>query len=142
MLFFVGSGLQEQRSDLLKALLLGNGRKVGVLIAGLRFASKGLPQVLFGLGTGVNILLHDFFLLHFFKRTGGLLALGADKIFRHRPFMYITAKRAAILFHDPNLHICLFVHAHIIYHSFAELNIQIKIFHLKAFSCISLATMI
>ena len=58
MLFFVGSGFQEQRSNLLKALLLSYGREESILVARLGLTRKGFLQVLFGLGTGVRILLH------------------------------------------------------------------------------------
>ena len=55
VLLFVLGGLEEERGDLLVALLLGGGGEVGVFVARLGLARKGLPQVLFGLGAGVFV---------------------------------------------------------------------------------------
>ena len=52
-LLLVVRRFEEQRRDLLVALLLCNGGKVGVLVAGLRFARKGGLQVLFSLRSGI-----------------------------------------------------------------------------------------
>ena len=52
---FVLGGLEEDRADLLIALFLGRGCEVGVFIARLGFARKGLPEVLFGLGARVLV---------------------------------------------------------------------------------------
>ena len=55
VLLLVLGGLEEERADLLKALFLGGGSKIGVFIARLGFARKGLPEVLFGLGARVLV---------------------------------------------------------------------------------------
>ena len=51
MLLLVIRRFEEQRGDLLKAILLGLGGKIGVLVARLGLACKGLQQILFSLGT-------------------------------------------------------------------------------------------
>ena len=56
--FLVVGGLQEKGCDLLKALLLGLGRKLGVLVSGLGLAGEGGLQVLLGLGPGITIAGH------------------------------------------------------------------------------------
>ena len=48
---FLFGRLEENRRDLLVAFLLRDGRVIGVFVAGLGFAGKGFPQVLFGLAT-------------------------------------------------------------------------------------------
>ena len=55
VLLLVLGSLQEQLSDLLKAGLLCHGSKVGVLISCLGLACKGLPQVLFCLGSFIFV---------------------------------------------------------------------------------------
>ena len=55
MLLLVIRCLQEKRRDLLEALLLGSGCKIGVLVARLGLARKGLPEILLGLGTGIFV---------------------------------------------------------------------------------------
>lgn len=52
MLALVVCGLFEDLGDLLKTFLAGNAGKVGILVAGLGFAGKSGPEVLFGLRTG------------------------------------------------------------------------------------------
>ena len=51
MLLLVSGGLLEESGDLLKALLLGLGGKIVVLVAGHGLASKGFPQIGLGLAT-------------------------------------------------------------------------------------------
>ena len=62
VLLLVVGGLQEQGRDLLVALLLCLGSKVGILVAGLGLTSESGHQVLLGLGACVlvahNKLLH------------------------------------------------------------------------------------
>ena len=58
---FVFGGFQEQRRNLLVALLLGLGGEVGVLVAGLGLAGKGSHQVFFGLGSCVFRFFHGQF---------------------------------------------------------------------------------
>ena len=53
VLLLVVRRFEEQRRDLLVALLLCNGGKVGVLVARLRLARKGGLQVLFSLRSGI-----------------------------------------------------------------------------------------
>ena len=55
MLLLVLRRLQEQRRDLLKALLLGCRGEIGIFVARLGFARKGLPEILFGLGARVFV---------------------------------------------------------------------------------------
>ena len=45
VLLLIVSGLLEDSGDLLVAFLLGDGCEIGVLVASLRFAGKGLPQI-------------------------------------------------------------------------------------------------
>ena len=96
-LFVLGS-LQEQGSDLLEACLLGNGGKVGVLVAGLGLTGEGLPQILLSLGTGKRILCGSSF-LDLYKLVSALLTDGALEIRSHRTFMNIAANSTFPFFH-------------------------------------------
>ena len=51
VLTFVHGRFHEELGDLLIAFLAGNAGKVVVLVAGLGFAGKSGPEVLFGLGS-------------------------------------------------------------------------------------------
>ena len=51
VLLLVAGGLLEERGDLLEAVLPGLAGVIGVLVSGLAFAGKCLPQVGFGLAT-------------------------------------------------------------------------------------------
>ena len=63
VLLFVLRSFEEQRRDLLVAVLLGLRSKTGVLAARLGFAGKRRHQVLFRLCAFVLILFHESFLL-------------------------------------------------------------------------------
>ena len=53
VLFLVVGGLEEQRGNLLKALLLGLGGEIGILVPGLGLSGKGGLQVFLCLRSGV-----------------------------------------------------------------------------------------
>ena len=53
VLLFVLGGLEEERGDLLKTLLFRNGREIGILVSGLRFAREGLHQIFLRLRAGI-----------------------------------------------------------------------------------------
>ena len=59
VLLLVIRSLQENRSDLLIAFLLGNGSKIGILVASLRLAGKRGHQILLSLAA---LQLHGEFL--------------------------------------------------------------------------------
>ena len=63
MLLLVLGGLEKQSSDLLIALFLRLGGKIGVLIAGFGFPGKGGHQIFLGLRSGVFGLFHENMLL-------------------------------------------------------------------------------
>ena len=63
VLLLVLGGLEEERRDLLEALLLGLGGEIGVFVPGLGLAREGGLQVLLGLGSGVGIVGHVVILL-------------------------------------------------------------------------------
>ena len=66
VLFFILCGLEKQRRDLLIAVLLGFGGKVGILVASLGLTGKGSHQIFFGLSTCVFCFFHDRCSFQFF----------------------------------------------------------------------------
>ena len=55
------------------AVLLSLRSEEGVAVAGLGFAGKGLPQVLFGFGTGIGIFLFHSKNLHYVLDFGSII---------------------------------------------------------------------
>ena len=53
VLFLVVRGFQEEGRDLLKALLLGLGGEIGILVPGLGLPCKGRLQIFLRLGSGI-----------------------------------------------------------------------------------------
>ena len=98
VLLFVVRGFQEQRGDLLKAFLFGLGGEVGILVPGLGLAGKGGFQVLFGLGSGIGILLRRF-RFHLYEFGSRLFAYRAGEALGQGTFVNITADRAFPGFH-------------------------------------------
>ena len=77
VLFFVGGGFFEDLGDLDVAVLLGLGSVVGVLVAGLGFASEGFQEVLFGFGSfEIHISVVLKISLSFLRYPQQILAVG------------------------------------------------------------------
>ncbi len=98
MLLLVAGGMQKDGGNLVIPFAGRHIGKIGVLVAGLAFAGKGLLQVLFCLGAGIGVVgCGGFF--HLDKNRAGLTAHGADEIIRRLAFMNVAAYGTAILFH-------------------------------------------
>jgi hypothetical protein len=98
VLFFVARGLEEELRQLLEALTLGDGGKVGVLVAGLALAGEGGLKVLLGLVAGVLVDGGCRGLVHRTKADAGCLQRGPGSR-GSSALMNVSAHRAFPLFH-------------------------------------------